>query len=162
MEEPSSFFRTGDQPESLDYRTGAGLRPPLRSYTAQPLYGRKVLVVDDDPLIRLFVRFLLKPLGPPVVVEADNGEAAVEMYERERPDLVLLDVDMPKLNGIDALKRIKAHDPDSRVILLTASVSRQAMVSARELGAANFLRKDTPAEELARVLAETIGVCFAA
>lgn len=119
-----------------------------------------ILLVDDEPHIRKFVSLLLKQLGAPSIVEAANGREAIAAYQRDNPDLVLLDISMPVMDGLATLRELKAIDPDCVVIMLTSIVNRQSIDEALSLGAANYIRKDTPKEEIARALTETIESCF--
>ncbi len=119
-----------------------------------------ILLVDDEPHIRKYVSLILKQLGNPVVVQAGNGEEALAVYQRENPDLVLMDVNMPQMDGLATLKRLKEIDPNAVVIMLTSLANRETIEQALELGAANYIRKDTPREEIAKSLAETIDACF--
>ncbi|HYC73134.1 MAG TPA: response regulator transcription factor [Opitutaceae bacterium] len=122
-------------------------------------FSGKVLVVDDEAHIRKFVSLVVKSLGQPTVVEAANGEEAVQAYAREQPDLVLLDVNMPRIDGLQALQQLRRQDPDCVVVMLTSLVNRQTVDECLRLGAAGYLRKDTPrqeiADELRRIIAET-------
>lgn len=113
-----------------------------------------ILIVDDEAHIRKYVGLILRQLGCPTVVEAANGEEALLAYEREKPRLVLLDVNMPHLDGIQTLRRLKAIDPDCIVIMLTSLASRQTVEDVLELGALDYIRKDTSKEELVKTLAE--------
>lgn len=115
-----------------------------------------ILLVDDEAHIRKYVGLILKQLGAPVVIEAANGEEALAAFQRERPALVLLDVNMPKMDGLEALQRMKQQDPSCIVIMLTSLANRETVEKALELGAANYLRKDTPKEEMMKTLEETI------
>ena len=119
-----------------------------------------ILLVDDEPHIRKYVSLILKQLGKPIVVEAGNGEEAIAAYQRENPDLVLLDVNMPKMDGLEALKKLKAIDPNCVVIMLTSLANRETVEAALELGAVNYVRKDTPKDEIMKALSETISACF--
>lgn len=119
-----------------------------------------ILLVDDEPHIRKYVGLILKQIGQPVLIEAANGQEAVEAYQRDNPDLVLLDVNMPLMDGIATLKKLKEIDPDCVVIMLTSLANRQTVEEALELGAMNYIRKDTPKEEIAKTLGETIDSCF--
>ncbi len=119
-----------------------------------------ILLVDDEPHIRKYVSLILKQLGSPLLIEATNGEEAVAAYQRENPDLVLLDVNMPKMDGIETLRKLKELDPNCVVIMLTSLANRETIAQALELGAANYIRKDTPKDEISKSLAETIDACF--
>ncbi len=123
-------------------------------------FNGKVLLVDDEPHIRKFMSLLLAQLGSPTVLEAANGSDAIEVYKRETPDLVLLDVNMPIMDGIGALKGIMAVDPDAIIIMLTSQSSRNLISQAAEIGASNYIRKDTPKDEILKSLRETIEACF--
>jgi two-component system chemotaxis response regulator CheY len=119
-----------------------------------------VLLVDDEAHIRKFVGLVLKQFSTPKLIEASNGEEALILYAEHRPDLVLLDVNMPKLGGLETLKKIHKLDPDCAVIMLTSLATRQTIEEASELGALNYIRKDTPKEEIAKALQETIEANF--
>jgi two-component system, chemotaxis family, chemotaxis protein CheY len=122
----------------------------------------KILLVDDEAHIRKYVGLILKSIGQPTIIEATNGQEGVEAYQRENPDLVLLDVNMPVMDGLETLKKLKEIDPDCVVIMLTSLANRQTIDQAVELGAANYIRKDTPKEEVAKALSETIDAIFEA
>ena len=119
-----------------------------------------ILLVDDEPHIRKYVSLILKQLGTPLIVEAGNGEEAIAAYQRENPDLVLMDVNMPQMDGIETLKKLKEIDPNCVVIMLTSLANRETIEQAVELGAVNYIRKDTPKDEIAKALTETIDSCF--
>ena len=123
-------------------------------------FSGTLLLVDDEPHIRKFVGLILKQLGAPAILEAANGQEALATYEREQPDLVLLDISMPVMDGLATLRALKAIDPDCLVIMLTSIVNRQSIDEALALGAVNYIRKDTPKEDIARALSETIESCF--
>ena len=116
----------------------------------------KILLVDDEAHIRIFVSLILKSLGDPIIAEASNGEEAVAAFQKDKPDIVLLDVNMPHMDGIQTLRKLKEIDPDCVVIMLTSLANRETVERALELGAVNYIRKDTPKEEIAKSLAETI------
>ena len=120
----------------------------------------KILLVDDESHIRKYIGLILKQLGTPIIIEASNGEEALEAYQRENPDLVLLDVNMPKMDGLEALKILKERDPSCVVIMLTSLANRQTIEEALALGAANYVRKDTPKDEMIKALSATIKECF--
>jgi len=123
-------------------------------------FNGTVLLVDDEAHIRKFVGLILKQLGASKILEAANGEEALAIYAVEHPDLVLLDVNMPILDGIQTLRKLRELDPDCVVIMLTSLANRQTVVDTVLLGAANYIRKDTPKEEITRALSETIAASF--
>lgn len=119
-----------------------------------------ILLVDDEPHIRKYLSLILRKLGTPIIVEAGNGEEAIAAYQRENPDLVLMDVNMPKMDGLEALRRLKEIDPKCVVILVTSLANRETIDKALELGAVSYIRKDTPKDEITKALIETIGSAF--
>jgi YesN/AraC family two-component response regulator len=119
-------------------------------------FNGKILLVDDEAHIRVFVSLILKSLGSPKIIEAANGQEAITAFQAEKPDVVLLDVNMPHLDGIQTLRKLKEIDPDCIVIMLTSLANRETVEKALELGAVNYIRKDTPKEEIAKSLAETL------
>jgi CheY-like chemotaxis protein len=120
----------------------------------------KVLVVDDEAHIRKFVTQLVMSLGEPVILQAANGEEALKVYERERPVLVLLDVNMPRVDGIETLRRLKLFDPECVVIMLTSLVNRQTVEECLHLGAVAYLRKDNPPDDMQVRLKKIVDSCF--
>jgi two-component system, chemotaxis family, chemotaxis protein CheY len=120
----------------------------------------KVLVVDDEAHIRKFVSRLVMSLGDPVILQAANGEEALRVYEREKPVLVLLDVNMPRVDGIEALRRLKRMDPDCVVIMLTSLVNRQTVEECLQLGAIAYLRKDNPPDDMAARMKKVVDDYF--
>jgi CheY-like chemotaxis protein len=122
-------------------------------------FNGTILLVDDEAHIRVFVSLILKSLGEPNITEAGNGEEAVIAYQAGKHDVVLLDVNMPHLDGIQTLRKLKEINPDCVVIMLTSLATRETVERALELGAVNYIRKDTPKEEISKALAETIDAC---
>jgi CheY-like chemotaxis protein len=120
----------------------------------------KVLVVDDEAHIRKFVIALVKELGEPEILQAANGTEALEVYERERPVLVLLDVNMPRIDGIETLRRLKVMDPNCAVIMLTSLVNRQTVEECLHLGALAYLRKDNPPDDMLVRLRKIVNARF--
>lgn len=107
-----------------------------------------VLIVDDTMFMRASIRKMLEENGHAVVGEASNGVEAVGKYAEVKPDVVLMDITMPDMNGLDALRLIKEIDSQAKVIMCTA-VGQQAMVAkAVELGAQQFIVKPFQAERL--------------
>ncbi len=100
----------------------------------------KILVVDDAAFMRMRASKLLTDNGYEVI-EAENGLDAVEKYKAERPDLVIMDITMPVMDGIEAVKAIKSYDPDA-IIIMCSALGQQAMViNAVRAGAKDFIVK---------------------
>ena len=110
----------------------------------------QVIVVDDDPLARTALSTILgADLGIEVVGEASNGAEAVEMARRLRPDVVVMDIRMPVLNGIDATRHLTSlRPPPGRVLILTTFGDEEYVFASLRAGASGFLLKNAPAEEL--------------
>ena len=125
-------------------------------------FSGSILLVDDEAHIRKFISLLLRHLGVTRIFEAPNGSEALEVYKRESPDLVMLDVNMPVMDGIETLRALKQINPDAVVVMLTSLANRQTIDEAVALGAANYIRKDAPPEEIGRALSDTIDNCFEA
>lgn len=102
--------------------------------------SRTVLVVDDAAFMRMMIRDILSKEGY-VIHEAVNGRDAVEKYEELRPDLVTMDITMPEMGGIEALREIRAVDPEARVLMVSAMGQQKMIVEALEFGALDFLVK---------------------
>ena len=115
--------------------------------------GLRVLVVDDEPLARERLRRLLdRETGVDSVVLAADGEAAVAMVTRLQPDVTLMDIRMPVLDGIAATRRILADGLATKVLVLTTFDLDEYVFEALQAGASGFLLKDAPAEELASAI----------
>ena len=112
----------------------------------------KVLVVDDDQGLRFSVRETLAQAGGFEIEEAFDGMNAIEKIKAQHFDLVLLDVDMPRLNGLEALKLIKEHDPSIVVLVMTAFASIDDAVRAVKEGAYNYLSKPVKGDELVKLV----------
>lgn len=100
----------------------------------------KILVVDDSAFVRLRTSRLLREAGHDVL-EAATGHAAIEMYVRERPDAVLMDITMPEMDGLEALDQIRVLDPEARVAMVTAIGQQSVIMDAIRRGAREFLVK---------------------
>ena len=117
----------------------------------------KVLVVDDEAHIRKFVTLMIKSLGYANVLEAPNGQEALKLFEKEKPQLVLLDVNMPRTDGLQTLRGLKRSDPNCTVVMLTSLVNRQTVEECLQLGAVGYLRKDNAPDDMLAQLKKIIG-----
>jgi len=112
----------------------------------------RVLLADDHALFRDGLRSVLEARGLEVVGEAKNGREAVELNKRLRPDVVLMDLSMPELDGLAATKLILAEQTDARVVILTASEEDADLFEAIKSGAQGYLFKNVQSDELVRSL----------
>ncbi len=113
-----------------------------------------VLIIDDEPHVRTFIRILLKQMGVTQFFEAPNGREGVELYKLHKPDFVLMDINMPVMNGLETLKQIQEHDEEALCVMMTAEATRSAVETSGKLGALQFIRKDTPKEQIQKILGE--------
>ena len=100
-----------------------------------------VLIVDDAAFMRMMLKDILLRGGYQVVGEAENGQRAIELYKELKPDLVTMDITMPELDGISALKEIRAYDPDAVVIMCSAMGQQALVIDAIGAGAKDFIVK---------------------
>ncbi|WGV59827.1 response regulator [Brevibacillus brevis] len=107
----------------------------------------KIMVVDDEPIIRMDLREMLENEGYLVIAEAKNGEEAVEQAHRHKPDLIIMDVKMPVLNGIKASSIIRSFS-DSSILLLTAYSQKELVQDARKAGVTAYLVKPVSEDDL--------------
>ncbi len=100
-----------------------------------------VLIVDDSRTSRRILKDMLEKAGYEIVGETVNGREGVQQYERLHPDIVTMDITMPEMDGIEALKQIKELDPDSKVVMITAAGQKDKMMEAVKMGASEFVSK---------------------
>ena len=113
----------------------------------------RVIIVDDQRLMRDGLRLLLElEDGIDVVGEAADGEAGVDLYQELRPDIVLMDIRMPKMTGIEATKKILKLDPNARIIILTTFDDDDLIMEGVQAGALGYMLKDLSGEELAAAI----------
>ena len=112
----------------------------------------RLLIADDHPLFRDGLRSLLEARGIDVVAEARNGREAVEQARRWKPDVVLMDLSMPELNGLAATRLLSAEQPETRVVILTASEDDADLFEAIKSGAQGYLFKNLASDEFFRLL----------
>ncbi len=120
--------------------------------------GINVLIVDDLKFIKLVLRELLEKAGFRVVGEASNGEEAVELYQEKRPDVVLMDITMPKMDGLAALKQILKLDPQAKLIMCSALGQQNLIVQALQLGAKDFIVKPFRDERVVAAIKKVLDI----
>lgn len=102
---------------------------------------QRVLVVDDAAFMRMMLKDILTKNGYDVVGEAENGHLAVEKFNELRPDLITMDITMPEMDGISAVKVIKGIDPNARVVMCSAMGQQAMVIDAIQAGARDFIVK---------------------
>jgi DNA-binding NarL/FixJ family response regulator len=118
----------------------------------------RVVLVDDQTLVRQGIRALLELAGDvEIVAEATDGEEGVAVIRRERPDVVLLDVRMPRRSGVDVLRELQAADDPAKVILLTTFDDDEALLEGIKAGAKGYLLKDVSLEQLTEAIRTVAG-----
>jgi len=116
----------------------------------------KILLVDDSGLARRSMRAILEPAGYEVV-EADDGMSALERYFLEKPDLVLLDLVMRGMNGLDVLSKLHELDGDARVVVVSADIQDSSREMAESGGASGFVTKPVERAAILKVIADVLG-----
>ena len=116
----------------------------------------KILVADDHPVVRAGIRGMLETQPDfEVIAEAKNGQEALEQASKLKPNVVLMDLRMPQMEGVEAIGKIKAQYPDIHILVLTTYDTDADIVRAVEAGATGYLLKDAPREELFRAVRAT-------
>lgn len=115
----------------------------------------RILIVDDAPFIRNQLKMILKPLNFEII-EASDGEEAVEKYKEFRPNIVTMDITMPKENGLKALQNILAFDPKAKVIMVTSLGHRTRVLEAIEKGAKYYIVKPFSADKVRNAILKVL------
>ncbi len=118
--------------------------------------GTKVLIVDDAAFMRMMLRDILAKNGFDVVGEADNGKVAVQMYNELKPDVVTMDITMPEMDGIAAVKEIKAADPGAKIVMVSAMGQQAMVIEAIRSGAADFIVKPFQPDRVLEALGKAL------
>jgi two-component system chemotaxis response regulator CheY len=115
---------------------------------------KKVLIADDASFMRQMIRDIIEPEGWEVVGEASDGVEVVEKYKKLHPDVVMMDIVMPKRSGIDAVKAIKADDPSARIVMCSALGQEALVTEAVQAGAKDFIVKPFKPDAVLATLAK--------
>ena len=116
------------------------------------------MVVDDAAFMRLMVRNILEEAGHTVVCEAENGQDAVDKYKQYHPDLVTLDITMPIVDGLEALKQIRRYDPFAVVIMCSAMGQKPMVIEAIKMGAKDFIVKPLQQDRVVEAVSKALGL----
>ncbi len=112
----------------------------------------KILVVDDAGFMRKMVQTHLKKAGYENFIEGEDGQQAVELYSAEKPDLVIMDITMPNMDGIQALAAIKGADPAAKIVMCSAMGQETMVMEAIKLGALDFIVKPFKQERIVQTV----------
>lgn len=118
--------------------------------------AKKILIVDDAAFMRMMIKDILTKNGFDVVGEAADGAQAIEKYKEHKPDLVTMDITMPEVDGITALKEIKNLDPDAKIIMCSAMGQQAMVIDAIQAGAKDFIVKPFQADRVVEAIQKTL------
>ena len=119
--------------------------------------AKNILISDDAAFMRMMIKDILTKNGYNVVGEAENGARAVEKYAELKPDLVLMDITMPEMDGIQALKKIKENDPSALVIMCSAMGQQAMVIESIQAGAKDFIVKPFQADRVIEAVKKVVG-----
>lgn len=117
----------------------------------------KVLVVDDAAFMRMMIKDILSKNGYDVVGEAENGLKALEKYQELKPDLTTMDITMPEMDGITAVKEIKKVDPSAKIIMCSAMGQQAMVIEAIQSGARDFIVKPFQPDRVLEAVRKAVG-----
>jgi DNA-binding NarL/FixJ family response regulator len=112
-----------------------------------------ILVVDDHPIVREGLVAILEAQDDfNVIAEANNGDEALKQYQQRQPDVVMMDLEMPRVDGVQAIQLIRGHDPAAKVVVLTAYDTDERILQAVQAGARGYLLKGAPRDDIYRAV----------
>jgi two-component system chemotaxis response regulator CheY len=118
--------------------------------------GKRILIVDDAAFMRMMIKDILTKNGYVVVGEAENGVLAIEKYMEFKPDLVTMDITMPEMDGIAAVREIKKSDPNARIIMCSAMGQQAMVIDAIQAGAKDFIVKPFQPERVLEAVSKAV------
>ncbi len=119
--------------------------------------AKNILICDDAAFMRMMIKDILTKNGYNIVGEAANGLQAVEKYNETKPDLVMMDITMPEMDGIQALKNIKSADPNASIIMCSAMGQQAMVIDSIQSGAKDFIVKPFQADRVLEAVKKAIG-----
>mgnify|MGYP000211977256 CR=1 FL=1 len=119
--------------------------------------GKKVLIVDDAAFMRMMLKDILQKNDFEVVAEAENGKVGVAAYQKFKPDIVTMDITMPEMDGITAVKEIKKVDPAAKVVMCSAMGQQAMVIEAIQAGARDFIVKPFQADRVLEAIRKAVG-----
>ncbi len=118
--------------------------------------GKKVLIVDDAAFMRMMLKDILTKNDFEVVAESENGKKAVADFQKYKPDIITMDITMPEMNGIDAVKAIKALDPSVKIVMVSAMGQQPMVIEAIQAGANDFIVKPFQPERVIEAITKVL------
>jgi two-component system chemotaxis response regulator CheY len=119
--------------------------------------AKSILICDDAAFMRMMIKDILTKNGYNIAGEAENGLKAVDKYQETKPDLVMMDITMPEMDGIQALKKIKAADPSANVIMCSAMGQQAMVIESIQSGAKDFIVKPFQADRVLEAVKKAVG-----
>lgn len=119
--------------------------------------ANRILVVDDAQFMRMMIREIVTKNGYEVCGEANDGAQAIDKYKELKPDLVTMDITMPEMDGIQALKEIRKFDPNAKVIMCSAMGQQAMVIDAIQAGAKDFIVKPFQQDRVIEAIKKTLG-----
>ncbi|WP_101696806.1 response regulator [Clostridium minihomine] len=119
--------------------------------------GKKIMLVDDAAFMRMMIKDTLQKNGYTEIVEAGNGEQALATYAAEKPDLILMDITMPVMDGLEALRRLREMDSSVKVVMCSAMGQETMVVDALKLGAKDFIVKPFKPDRIMKTVNSILG-----
>lgn len=119
--------------------------------------GTRILVVDDAAFMRMMIKDILTKNGYEIVGEAENGLKAIEKFQELRPDLITMDITMPEMDGISAVKEIRKIDPNAKVIMCSAMGQQSMVIEAIQSGARDFIVKPFQPDRVLEAIRKAVG-----
>jgi two-component system chemotaxis response regulator CheY len=123
----------------------------------EKIMAKSILICDDAAFMRMMIKDILSKNGYTIVGEAENGLKACEKYNETRPDLVMMDITMPEMDGIQALKKIKTADPSANIIMCSAMGQQAMVIESIQSGAKDFIVKPFQADRVLEAVKKAIG-----
>lgn len=119
--------------------------------------AKNILVCDDAAFMRMMIKDILTKNGYNIAGEAENGLKAVEKYNETKPDLVLMDITMPEMDGIQAVKKIKEMDPNAKIVMCSAMGQQAMVIESIQAGAKDFIVKPFQADRVLEAVKKVVG-----
>ena len=119
--------------------------------------GKSILIVDDAAFMRMMIKDILSKNGYEVIGESENGAKAIEKYKEMSPDLVIMDIKMPEVDGITAVREIRKMDPNSKIIMCSAMGQQAMVIESIQAGARDFIVKPFQADRVIEAVRKALG-----